>query len=295
MSDTATRALVAPNHPVRLSKRPLTPAARINRVLIYVLVVIMGLFCLIPFAWLVFASVDENASSTLAWPEFTLQHYVELFTEAQTLQLLGNSLIIAVGATALTILLGTLGGYALSRFRFPFRRSFMFFILLIRVVPPTATIVPLYLIVVNLGLNDSLFGLVLVEAAALLPLTLWQMKIAVDSIPIELEEAAWVDGGTRFRAFRIIVFPLVGPTLGAAAMFAFMGAWGDFLTPLVLLQSPELYPLSIGLFYAFSEFNQVNWGVLTATAMIYMVPPTVLYLLVRKYLFKASLSGAVKG
>lgn len=292
---TSTMALIAPEHPIRYEKRALTPAARINRVLLYALVVIMGLFCLLPFGWLVLGSVDADASSTLQWPTFTLQNYINLFTEAETLRLLGNSLIIAVGATGLTLVLGTLGGYALSRFRFPFRRSFMFFILLIRVVPPTATIVPLYLIVVNLGLNDSLLGLILVESAALLPLTLWQMKIAVDSIPVELEEAAWVDGSTRSRAVRTIVFPLVGPTLGAAAMFAFMGAWGDFLTPLVLLQSPELYPLSIGLFYAFSEFNQVDWGLLTATAMVYMVPPTILYLLVRKFLFKASLSGAVKG
>ena len=92
-----------------------------------------------------------------------------------------------------------------------------------------------------------------------------------------------------------IVFPLVGPTLGAAAMFAFMGAWGDFLTPLVLLQSQNLYPLSIGLFRAFSAFNQTDWGLLTATAILYMVPPTVLYHVVRRYLFKASLTGAVKG
>lgn len=121
------------------------------------------------------------------------------------------------------------------------------------------------------------------------------MKIAVDNVPMELEEAAWLDGATRWRGLSIVVFPLVRPTIGAAAMFAFMGASGDFLTPLVLLQTKDLYPLSIGLIYSFTEFNIVNWGMLTATSIVYIAPPTIFYLLSRKYLLKASLSGAIKG
>ena len=114
-------------------------------------------------------------------------------------------------------------------------------------------------------------------------------------MPIELEEAAWVDGNTRLQAIRRVVFPLVGPGLGAAAMLTFMGIWGDFLTPLVMLQSQELYPLSIGLFRAFSEHNHVDWGLLAASAVVYVVPPAVLYIFVRKHLLRSSLGGAVKG
>ena len=104
-----------------------------------------------------------------------------------------------------------------------------------------------------------------------------------------------MDGCSRLGGMRRVVFPLMGPGLGAAATLTFMAVWGDFLTPLVLLQSPDLYPLSIGLFRAFSAFNQTDWGMLAASALIYMVPPAILYMVLRKYLLKSSLGGALKG
>ena len=153
----------------------------------------------------------------------------------------------------------------------------------------------LYLIMVNLHLTDTLFGLILVEAVLQLPVTLWLLKGTISAVPIDLEEAAWVDGNTRFQAIRRIVLPLAGPGLGAAAMLTFLNVWGDFLTPLVMLQSQNLYPLSIGLFRAFSEHNQVDWGLLAASAIVYVAPPAILYVFVRKYLLLSSLGGAVKG
>jgi ABC-type glycerol-3-phosphate transport system permease component len=154
-----------------------------------------------------------------------------------------------------------------SRFRFFGRRTLMFSILLVRVVPTTATIVPLYLIMIQLHLNNSYTGLILVETAYQLPLVLWLMKGFFDSIPIELEEAAWIDGCSRITGAVRIVFPLSRPGLGAAGLFTFINVWGDFLTPLVLLQSAEKYPISIGMFRAFSARNQVDWGLLAATAV----------------------------
>lgn len=261
----------------------------------YLVLCLLGLFCAVPFAWLLLSSIDRNAGPYLQLPTVTVQNFVRFFSASGTPLLLVNSLIISLGATALTLVLGVLGGYALSRFRFAGRRPLMFFILLIRVVPPTATVVPLYLLMIKLGLNNSLTGLVLVEAAYQLPIALWLLKGFVDGIPIELEEAAWMDGSSRVGALRRVVFPLVAPGIGAAALFTFINVWGDFLTPLVLLQSESKYPLSIGLFRAFSARDQVDWGLLTATAVLYMVPPAVLYLLVRKYLLKATVTGAVKG
>jgi ABC-type glycerol-3-phosphate transport system permease component len=195
----------------------------------------------------------------------------------------------------LNLILGLAGGYALARFNFPGRRTFMFSILLIRVVPAPATIVALYLIMVNLKLTNTLGGLILVEAVLQLPVTLWLLKGTVSAVPVELEEAAWVDGNSRLQAIWRIVLPLAGPGLGAAAMLTFMSVWGDFLTPLVMLQSQELYPLSIGLFRAFSENHQVDWGLLAATSIVYVAPPAVLYIFVRKHLLRSSLGGAVKG
>lgn len=279
----------------KMRRRPLTPVAAVQRTLGYILISLMALFCLVPFAWVVLSAVDAEAGPTVQWPTFAMDNFVAFFTDAATPQLLVNSLIIGISATALNLVLGLAGGYALARYRFKGRRIFMFGILLIRVIPAPATIVALYLIMVNIGLSNTLFGLIIVEAAFQLPVTLWLLAGTIAAVPIELEEAAWIDGNSRLQAIWRVVLPLVGPGLGAAAMLSFMGVWGDFLTPLVLLQNSELYPLSIGLFRAFSEYNQVDWGLLAASAIVYLAPPAVLYVFVRKHLLRTSLGGAIKG
>ena len=267
----------------------------VRQVCVYLVVTLLALFCVIPFAWVLFSSIDANAGLYLRAPNPTFGNFVRFFTEEGTPRLLVNSMVIAIGATVLTLALAIFGAYALSRFHFFGRRTLMFAILLIRVVPPTATIVPLYMIMITLGLNNSYTGLILVEAAYQLPLALWLIKGFIDSIPIELEEASWIDGCSRIRGAIRIVFPLTRPGVGACALFTFINVWGDFLTPLVLLQSPEKYPISIGMFRAFSARNQVDWGLLTSTAVLYMLPTVVLYLIVRRFLLKATVAGAIKG
>ncbi|MEA9984950.1 MULTISPECIES: carbohydrate ABC transporter permease [Subtercola] len=284
---------VAP--PQTFRRRRLTPVAKMQRVLGYTLIGLLGLFCLVPFAWVVLSAIDAHAGPNVQLPTLSFENFTRFFTNSGTPLLLMNSLIIGIGATALNLILGLAGGYALARFEFRGRRAFMYGILLIRVIPAPATIVALYLILVNLKLTNTLYGLILVEAVLQLPVTLWLLKGTISAVPIELEEAAWVDGNSRFQAIWRIVLPLVGPGLGAAAMLTFMGVWGDFLTPLVMLQSQELYPLSIGLFRAFSEHNQVDWGLLAASAIVYVAPPAILYIFVRKHLLRSSLGGAVKG
>ena len=291
-SSTATPATtVVP----KIRHRPLTPINVVQRILAYTLLGLLVLFCLVPFAWVVLSAVDGHAGADVQLPTLSFDNFIRFFTSSGTPLLLVNSLIIGIGGTSLNLILGVAGGYALARFEFRGRRAFMFSILLIRVIPAPATIVALYLIMVNLHLTNTLFGLILVEAVFQLPVTLWLLKGTISAVPMELEEAAWVDGNTRLQAIRRVVLPLIGPGLGAAAMLTFMGIWGDFLTPLVMLQSQELYPLSIGLFRAFSEHNQVDWGLLAASAIVYVAPPAVLYVFVRKHLLHSSLGGAVKG
>lgn len=292
-------SVVVPTAPAptarKTRRRPLTAVDRIQRTLGYVLIGLLALFCLVPFAWVFLSSVDASAGPNVQLPALSFDNFIQFFTNRGTPLLLWNSLVISVTATVINLALGLAGGYALARFQFRGRRAFMFGILLIRVVPAPATIVALYLIMVNIGLSNSLIGLIIVEAAFQLPVTLWLLAGTISAVPIELEEAAWMDGNSRLQAIWRIVLPLVGPGLGAAAMLSFMNVWGDFLTPLVLLQSTDLYPLSIGLFRAFSEYNQVDWGLLAASAIVYLVPPAVLYIFVRKHLLRSSLGGAVKG
>ena len=290
------RPTAVPDQPVGYGPTRLHRAgAALRRIGVYLVIALLSLFCVIPFVWVLLTSVDEAADLYLRFPAFTVDNFVRFFRDPTTPRLLFNSLLIAGGATALALVLAMFGGYALSRFRFPGRRTLMFTILLVRVVPTTATIVPLYLIMIRLHLNNSYTGLILVEAAYQLPLVLWLMKGFFDSIPIDLEEAAWIDGCSRLTAAVRVVFPLSRPGLGASALFTFINVWGDFLTPLVLLQSPAKYPISIGMFRAFSAHNQIDWGLLAATAVLYMVPTVVLYLFARRYLLKATFTGALKG
>lgn len=294
--ETPARPVEAPRRMERGRRTGSGAAAAVfKQIASYLVVAVLALFCSIPFAWVLLASVDKTAGLYLKSPTLTFDNFMRFFTDAMTPRLLFNSLLISIGATVLTLALAMFGSYALSRYSFFGRRTLMFSILLIRVVPPTATIVPLYMLMIILRLNNSYTGLILVEAAYQLPLVLWLMKGFIDTIPIDLEEASWIDGCSRLRGAIRIIFPLTCPGIGACALFAFINVWGDFLTPLVLLQSPEKYPISIGMFRAFSARNQIDWGLLTATAVLYMLPTVLLYLFVRRFLLKATVTGALKG
>jgi multiple sugar transport system permease protein len=264
--------------------------------LVYVFLAVLGVFCLVPFAWVILASVDPRAGVHLTIPaSVDLTNFRRFLTDPQYSRFVLNSLIMAGGATILVIVTSGLAGYALSRFNFRGRRVLMFAILLSRIIPASATIAPLYLIVQGLKLLDTYQGMILVLAAQSLPLAIWLMKGFFDTVPGELEEAAWVDGASRLGSAIRIVLPLAAPGVGAVALFTFIEAWGDFLTPLILITSPDKSPLSIGLFQAFSYRNQVDWGLLTAISVVYMVPTIVLYLLVRRYLLRATVVGALQG
>lgn len=264
--------------------------------LAHALLVLLALFCVFPFLWLVTAAVDPNAGLYLQLPSrVSLENFVRIFAEAGSFRLLVNSMIMAGGAVVLLVIVCSLGGYALSRYDFRGRRMLMYAILLTRVIPPTVTIAPLYAICLRLGLVDTYQGLILVLAAQQLPFVLWMMKGFFDTVPMELEEAAWIDGAGRVGTVFRVVLPLAGPGVAAAALFAFIGAWGEFLTPLVLVSSPELWPISLGLFRAWVAYTVVNWGVLAAISVLYMVPAVVFYLLVRRFLLRATVVGAFGG
>jgi ABC-type glycerol-3-phosphate transport system permease component len=240
--------------------------------------------------------VTDDAGVRLAVPDdFSIANFQEFFLTPTLVQNLINSVIMAGGATLVVVACSVLGGYALSRFDFPLRRPLMFGILMTRIIPATATIAPLYLLAQKLGLVDTYHGLILILAAQQLPLALWLMKGFFDTVPAELEEAAWIDGTGRLGSAVRIVMPLAAPGVGAAALFAFIEAWGDFLTPFILVTSSSRYPLSVGLYAAYKGHNVIDWGLLTATSVIYMLPTVVLYIVVRRYLFRATAAGALQG
>jgi multiple sugar transport system permease protein len=286
--------------------------------LAYATLSIISIFCAVPFFWVLLASFDGNAQLFLQWPkDWTVSNYTKVFVQEDGARWLFNSLFIVGSATLLVMVLAGLGGYALSRTRAWWKLPFLYAILLIRVLPPTALVVPLYKVLLALnngeravlrpifgsytrdvmqwvGFIDGYLGLILVLATMQLPLALWIMKTFFDGLPRDYEEAALMDGATMTQRIRRVLIPLALPGLAAAGLFSFMSAWGDFLMPLIFLSSPELQPLPLGLFRAFMRVNQVDYGLLAALAFIYLLPAVVAFGFARKFLVQ-TFAGGVKG
>lgn len=284
----------------------------------YVTLIVISIFCLLPFVWMALASVDSNAQLFLKWPDsITFEHYTKVFAEENGVRWFANSLFTVLSATVLVVIIAGLGGYALSRSRAWWKQPFLYAILLIRVLPSTALLVPLYKILLTanngmgavlrplvgdnyrafmqmFGFIDGYLGLIVVLTTGQLPLALWIVKVFFDGVPKDYEEAAILDGATLVQRIRRVLIPLALPGLAAAGLFAFMSAWGDFLLPLILLSSPELQTLPIGLFRAFLRVNEIDYGLLAALATIYLIPAVIAFSFARRFLVQ-TFSGGVKG
>jgi multiple sugar transport system permease protein len=287
-----------PGAPV--AKRLRLPHGLLSDIGVYVTLTVLALFCTVPFLWLFFAAFDAHATPYLQFPsQLTFQNIVHMFTESGAWQLLLNSMIMAGGAVIVVTFTCTLAGYSLSRLRFPGKRALMLGILLCRLVPPTATIVPLFSLFLFLDrfvqMTDSYQGMILVLAGYQVPLVLWILKEFFDTVPITLEEAAWIDGANRFTSAWRIVFPLALPGVAAAALFAFIGAWSEFLIPLILISSPDKEPLSIGIFRAYQNNYIVDWGQFAGLSLLYMLPAVVFFLIARRFLIRSVLAGSMAG
>jgi ABC-type glycerol-3-phosphate transport system permease component len=268
---------------------------------IYLFLLLFSIFILIPFLWpflSAFTHKPENVSSLyLYWPvAFTWDHFWNaIFGRGQALTLLRNS-IFAVGTSVLlSLAICSLGGYALSRARFRFKRALMFAILLVQIIPGTATVLPFYLIMRELHLLNSLWGVILGMTAGAIPFMLWVMKGFIDTVPLELEEAAFLDGATQFQALAQVVFPLALPGIGAASILAFNGAWSTFFLPLILLSDADKFLMPLGLFRALIAYTNLDYGMLNAMALIYMLPSFLIFIFARQYLIKGTMAGAMAG
>ncbi|MEO1666701.1 MAG: carbohydrate ABC transporter permease [Chloroflexota bacterium] len=258
----------------------------------YLSYLILFIFFFGPTSWLILSSISADPSYSWSVPDtVTLQNYVELFTESDVLVWLKNSTILGVGTMIATIVLSTLAAYPLSRVVFPGKTTFMYIILLARVMPITAVIIPIFSIAIVLGMVNTFWGTISILTAMQLPISIWIMKDFVDTIPAEVEEAAWLDGASRLGGIRYIIFPLMGPPIAVTGLLAFLAGWGDFLIPLILLRSPDKFPIAMGLFRAFHDLGNVNFAYLTAISVIYSIPSVGLYLVARGYLIKGIASN----
>jgi multiple sugar transport system permease protein len=276
---------------------------RLDRVLdrvglLYLPLVFYAVFTLLPFYSMVVLSFHQGGGSTGAFSflpfPFTLAHFDALINGAGFAVYVRNSFVVALGTVACAIPLAILTGYGLSRYRLAGRNAFMLVLLMTQFVPPAMLIIPLFIIFKQVGLLNTLVALVLVNTTFELPLTAILMRGFIGAIPFELEEAAMVDGCNRFQSVTRIVLPLLSPGIAAAAAFAFVGAWNNFLFALFLVNDQNLYTVPVGLSYYLGEYN-VDFAALAAGGVVAVLPVVLIFALIQRYLVGGLSVGAVKG
>ncbi|TFD85216.1 carbohydrate ABC transporter permease [Cryobacterium serini] len=284
----------------RKSDRPVSVASPKKNVIGFLanaVLVVIGACFLLPLCWLIFASVDNKATYQTKFPEeFSLDNFAAVLTPELTFLPLWNSLIISVGTAGITIVAALLAAYPLSRYQARFNKPFMYGVLFATGLPITAIMVPVYSLFVQFNLLDSIPGTILFMAASSLPVAIFMTKNFMDSVPITLEEAAWIDGASAMGALRLIVVPLMRPGIAVVGIFVFFQAWGNFFVPFILLLSPSKQPAAISIYSFFGQYGAIAYGQLAAFSLIYAVPAIVLYVLVSRGIGGSfALAGAVKG
>lgn len=278
-------------------KRPLFNRYIANRALPYIVLSIIGVLFLLPLLWLVLASFDADATLQLKLPEqATLDNYTSTIASAENRRSFGNGLILALGQALLVVVTAGLASYPLSRYQLRYKKMFMYIILFATGLPITAVMVPVYRFFLYFKLQDDLFYTILFLAASALPYSIWMMKNFMDSVPVELEEAAWVDGASIWTTLRLVITPLMLPGIFTVGIYAFAGSWGNFLVPFILLQSPEKLPAAVTIYQYFGQNGIVQYGKLAAFSILYTMPAVVLYIIGQRFMSQGfSFGGANKG
>ncbi len=261
------------------------------------LIVFVVFIYLIPIYWIILTSLKSGSDISAQTPQLffriTFENYQKL-VESQYFSQLRNSIIIGFTSTILAVVIGTLSAYAFSRFKVSGENDLLFFILSTRMLPPIVIIIPVYLMYTVLRLRDTHFGLILLYTTFNLSFAVWLMKGFIDEIPTEYEDAALVDGYTRFQAFRMIVLPQAATGIAATAVFCLITAWNEFAFALVLTEvggNTITAPPSI---VSATGKTGYDWGKVAAGTFIFLVPIAIFTFLVRKHLLRGVTFGAIK-
>jgi multiple sugar transport system permease protein len=256
-------------------------------------------FAVVPLLWMVLTSVKTNREITqdtsLIPQALTTANYVSLFSGREFGAYLTNSIVVTFVSVAVALILGTQAAYVLARFRLRggMQRYVGFSLLMVRLLPPIVIIIPIFLVAQGVGLLNTRLSLIVVYAAFNVTIVVWMMESFFREIPVDLEEAAMVDGDTRFTAFRRIVLPLAAPGLVATGIFAAITTYNEFLFALVLTSTPAAETMPIGAATLIGRIN-VDWGAMSAAGVVGALPIVVFSIFVQKHLVRGLTMGAVK-
>jgi multiple sugar transport system permease protein len=265
--------------------------------------IVLLAFAVIPMLWMLSTSLKGQFAALQQPPEWvpshpTLANYETLLSPTSAvgptfLRYFLNSLIVSLSTTLLGVLIAIPAAYAFSRFQFPGRDLLFFAVLVRNMFPVVVFLIPLFILMRTLHLVNTYWSLILTYMTFGLPLSIWLLKGFYDNIPEELERAARIDGASRFKAFWLIIMPLSSPGIIATAIYAFIGAWNEYVYALTFLNSESLLTLPVGLQHFFTEFA-TNWPGLMAAAFIMSVPVVVMFMLLQRQFVRALTEGAIK-
>ena len=270
------------------------------RVFLYVMLALVLLVADLPLAWIVINAIRPETEiaqypPTLIPKSLTAEHFRSLFTTYHFGQYLWNSVMVSVFATLGTLVVGTLGAYAMARFRYRVLGLMGQASLFAYLLPPIIILVPLTQMLFSGGLGDSRVVLVVLYVSTLLPLALWILRSYFQGLTVDLEDAAMIDGCTRFGALRRVVLPQAVPGILSTAVFTFNAAWSEYLYAATLLTSNGKLTISPSVFLLMGQMGTSSWGLLMAAAVVIVVPVIILFILTQRFLVDGMGAGAIKG
>jgi len=253
-----------------------------------------------PLIWMVLTSIKPQSELFRIPPSIlpqsvTFEHYRQLLEETPFLKYFANSVLLACSTTVLVVAVGTLGAFSLVRFRYPGRDRMALLVLATYLLPSVVLIIPLYLLMVWIGVANSLLSLVIAYTTFSLPYALWLLRSFMAGIPADLESAALVDGASRLGAFVDVILPQALPGIISTTLFTFILAWNEYLYALVLVNTDEARPLTTGVMNMLVTSFNIEWSLLMAAAVLMSLPLIVIFAFLQSYLTRGFGAGGVKG
>ena len=252
-----------------------------------------------PIYWMVVTAFKPKREIISPTPSFipspfTLDNFTKALDREYFWSSIGNSLIVTVAVVLLSIVVGLLAALAVAWMPFRGRGNYIVAIILVQMIPLTALVIPVYLMLNQVHLTDALVGVIITYLAFVLPFTIWTLRGFISGVPREIEEAAIIDGATRFQAFRLVILPLIAPGLVATSVFAFIQAWNEYILAYVLLSSQSKQTVTVWL-ASFTTQKGTEWGPLMAASCLTALPVVVFFLLLQGRMASGLTAGAVKG
>jgi ABC-type glycerol-3-phosphate transport system permease component len=274
-------------------------ALRASSPLALITAFLLAIFCAFPFAWLVSTAFKVSheifaTPPTLIPHTWTLDNIHRLFTETRALTYLRNSLIVSFSTVLLTITVATPAAYSLTRFRFPGREQIAGTVLFTYMFAPIMIIIPFYVMMRFLGLTNTHLGLILAYTAFCLPFALWMLRSFFQAIPLDIEQAAMIDGANRLQTVLYVVLPLAVPGVATTSIFTFILAWNDYIFARILISADELKTLPVGIADLYNA-SVVDWGMIMAAGLLVLTPVLGVFFVIQKYMIAGIGAGALKG